>query len=108
MKCALLCASLWVVIQTRYSEPMNVSIYAACRTVAQPLYSDSNPGGSDASPNSAPAVPCNVFRCRYNRRLCAVKPLGHTRRQNSEVHDRHGAQVGRRRLREQWSCLRVI
>ena len=30
----------------------------------------------------------------------AAKPLGHGRRQDREVHDRHGAQVGRRRLHE--------
>ena len=29
-----------------------------------------------------------------------AKPLGRTRRQNREVHDRHGAQMGRRRLHE--------
>src|SRR2546422_353784 len=61
------------------------------------LYSDST-WRDDASPNSAPDVPRNVRRSPYDRRLCTAKPLGHTRRQNREVHNRHGAQVGRRRL----------
>ena len=33
-------------------------------------------------------------------RIRAAKPLGHSRRQNRTVHDRHGAKVGGRRLHE--------